>query len=102
MIYKYATTGNEETELIHKFSKDRVEIKKEQDIQVERVKSDRSTFNRLYKEIKEGMEGMGGNKYWGNEEVRGGRERTMGKLEKQEKRGSKAKNARFAIRKTKA
>ena len=58
----------EEIELTVKFLKDGIEIKKEQDIQLDWVKTDRSTFNQLYKEIKEGIDGK---KYWENEEVRG-------------------------------
>ena len=57
-----------EIELTDKFLKDGIEIKKEQDIQLDWVKTDRSTFNQLYKEIKEGIDGK---KYWENEEVRG-------------------------------
>ena len=60
--------GSEETELIDKSLKDEVGIKKEQDIQLDCVKRDRSTFNQMYKEIKEGIDGE---KYWKNEEVRG-------------------------------
>ena len=53
--------GDEETELIDKFLKDEIEIKKEQGIQVDWGKTDRSTLNQLYKEIKKGLEGE---KYW--------------------------------------
>ena len=60
--------GSEETELIDKFLKDGVlEIKKQQGIQLDGVKTDRSTFKELYKEIKEGTDG---DKYWENGEAR--------------------------------
>ena len=44
------------------------QMKKEQDIQVDWVKTDPSTFNQLHIEIKDAAEGE---KYWENEEVRG-------------------------------
>ena len=60
--------GSEEIELIDKFLRDGIEIKKGRDIQLDWVKTDRSTFNQLFKEPEEGIDGE---KYWGNEEVRG-------------------------------
>ena len=66
------------------------------------VKTDRSTFNQLYKEIG----GIEGQKYQENEEVRGDLKEQWEKLRcknigKTEKRDSIAGNARSAIRKTK-
>ena len=49
--------GSDYTELIDKFLKDGVKIKKEKNVQLGRVKMDVSTFNQLYKKIQEGIDG---------------------------------------------